>query len=77
MHNRQSSRAITRLFKFLAITTILAFGTSAWAGPAVPPLELLFAPESRLVMGTLVEINPAGRLVFKREKVFGTHKDVP
>ena len=77
MHNRQSSRAIARLFKFLAITTILALGTSAWAGPAVPPLELLFAPESRLVMGTLVEINPAGRLVFKREKVFGTHKDVP
>lgn len=77
MHNRQSSRAIAGLFKFLAIATILALGTSAWAGPAVPPLELLFAPESRLVMGTLVEINPAGRLVFKREKVFGTHKDVP
>lgn len=77
MHKRQSSRAIARLFKFLAVTTILALGTSAWAGPAVPPLELLFAPESRLVMGTLVEINPAGRLVFKREKVFGPHKDVP
>ncbi len=77
MHKRQCSRAIARLFNFLAVTTILALGTSAWAGPAVPPLELLFAPESRLVMGTLVEINPAGRLVFKREKVYGVHQDVP
>jgi len=77
MHNRQSSRAIARLLKLLVITTILAIAAPAWAGPAVPPLELLFAPESRLVIGTLVEINPAGRLVFKREKVYGTHKDVP
>lgn len=77
MHIQQTSRAINRLFQFILFSLIIALTTPVWAGPAVPPLELLFAPESRLIIGTLVEINPAGRLVFKREKVFGEFKDVP
>ncbi len=77
MCNRQSCRAIIRLCNFVLIASIVALATPVWAGPAVPPLELLFAPESRLIVGTLVEINPAGRLVFKREKVLGEIKDAP
>ncbi len=77
MRNRQFCRAIIRLFNFVSIALIVALATPVWAGPAKPPLDLLFAPESRLVIGTLVEINPAGRLVFKREKVFGEFTDVP
>ncbi len=77
MRNRQSCRAIIRLFNFAFIALIFALTTPVWAGPAKPPLQLLFSSNSRLVIGTLVEINPAGRLVFKREKVFGKFKDVP
>lgn len=77
MRNRHSCRAIIRLFNAALIASMLALVAPVWAGPAKPPLELLFAPDSRVMMGTLVEINPAGRLVFKREKVFGNFKDIP
>ena len=77
MRNPLSCRAIVRLLNLVLIASTIAIATPAWAGPAKPPLELLFASESRVVIGTLVEINPAGRLVFKREKVFGPFKDVP
>jgi hypothetical protein len=36
-----------------------------------PPLELLYAPGSMLVAGPLLDINPAGRLVFARKDVLG------
>lgn len=77
MRNRHSCRASIRLLNLVLIASIVAIVTPVWAGPAKPPLQLLFAPESRVVIGTLVEINPSGRLVFKREKAFGNVKDVP
>lgn len=41
------------------------------------PVELLFAPGNMLVAGTVVEINPAGRLVFERKDVLGGHGRPP
>lgn len=70
-------RAIGPLYCFLAALYLLAFAGMAHAGPAQPPLEQLFSPESRLILGELTEINPAGRLVFKRIKVYGKAVDVP
>ena len=70
-------RAVGPLYCFLAALYLLAFASMAHAGPAQPPLEQLFSPESRLILGELTEINPAGRLVFKRIKVYGKAVDVP
>jgi hypothetical protein len=66
--------------KTLLLPAIVAF--SAWALPAAaervePPLELLYAPGNMLVAGPLVEINPAGRLVFKRKDVLGGEPKPP
>ena len=77
MLKHHSCRAVIRLLTLVLITSMAALASPVWAGPAKPPLELLFAKDSRVLIGTLVEINPAGRLVFKREKVFGPFKDVP
>ncbi|MEZ5460773.1 hypothetical protein [Dokdonella sp.] len=49
----------------------------ALAGTVEPPLHMLFSDKNRLVVGTVSEINPPNRIVFKREKVFGGHDDVP
>lgn len=65
------------LFQAFLACGLLVCSALALAAPAKPPLDLLFRPESRLVLGTLVEKNPAGRLVFKREKVFDASTDVP
>ncbi|MEO7326877.1 MAG: hypothetical protein ABIW82_18800 [Dokdonella sp.] len=35
------------------------------------PVELLYAPGNMLVAGTVIEINPSGRLVFERKDVLG------
>lgn len=61
------------LFKKLNLLAALA-ALSAWALPVLaervePPLELLYAPGNMLVAGPLVEVNPSGRLVFKRTDV--------
>lgn len=77
MHTRQSSRALVRLTRIFLGALLLTFGIHASAGPAKPPLELIYATESRLVGGQLIEISPAGRLIFKRQEVFGNATDVP
>jgi hypothetical protein len=74
MFNLGRVRAIGPLFCLLAASLLPA---PAVAGPAQPPLEQLFSPESRLILGELTEINPAGRVVFKRIKVYGKAVDVP
>lgn len=70
-------RAAAPRFCALLTTCLLITGNMAFAAPAEPPLELLFSPEARLVLGEVTEINPAGRLVFKRIRVFGKSTDVP
>ena len=66
------------LLQVLLVCGQLVFSALAAAAPkAKPPLDVLFLAESRLVVGSLVEKNPAGRLVFKREKVYGQSTDVP
>jgi hypothetical protein len=63
------------LFKQIRLLPVVA-ALCTWTLPAFaervePPLELLYAPGNMLVAGSLVEINPAGRLVFKRKDVLG------
>ncbi len=53
------------------------FVAPASAGPVEPPLELLFAPDNRLVAGELLEVNPPARLVFSRREVLSGQDDVP
>jgi len=55
----------------LVTATLFAWALPARAERVEPPLELLYAPGNMLVAGPLVEINPAGRLVFKRKDVLG------
>ena len=52
-----------------AAVVLSAWAQSALAERVEPPLELLYAPGNMLVAGPLVEINPTGRLVFKRKDV--------
>jgi hypothetical protein len=52
-----------------AIVALCAWALPALAERVEPPLELLYAPGNMLVAGPLMEINPAGRLVFKRKDV--------
>lgn len=53
-------------------TILLAAGSAgAFAGSLEAPLELLYNPGNQLVAGSLVEINPGGRLVFQRKEVLG------
>ncbi|MBO9664605.1 hypothetical protein [Dokdonella sp.] len=56
----------------------LCLGASALqAKPVDPPLELLYSDDNRLVAGSLIEINPAGRLVFQRKDVLDGKKPRP
>ncbi|NCT67453.1 MAG: hypothetical protein GXC76_07400 [Rhodanobacteraceae bacterium] len=60
------NRAATRVFSIL----LLAFGARLATGaPIQPPLELLHAPGNLLVAGSVLEVNPAGRIVFARGEV--------
>lgn len=77
MPNFARWRAVRPLFGLVFVPILLLLGTPVSAGPAQPPLELMFAPESRLILGELTEINPAGRMVFKRLKVYDQAIDVP
>ena len=52
-----------------AVVALCAWTLPAFAERVEPPLELLYAPGNMLVAGPLVEINPVGRLVFKRKDV--------
>lgn len=56
----------------LAPLLLLAFGfgsTALPAKPVQPPLELLYDGDNRLVAGSLVDVDPKGRLVFERRQV--------
>lgn len=56
----------------LAPLLFLAFGlggTALSAKPVQPPLELLYDGDNRLVLGSLVDVDPKGRLVFERKQV--------
>ncbi len=77
MHIRQTSRTLARLLKVFLGTSLSVLVTRAHADPAMPPLELLYSADARLITAELVEINPAGRLVFKRLRVFGNTSGVP
>ncbi|HJT99339.1 MAG TPA: hypothetical protein VJ696_13560 [Rhodanobacteraceae bacterium] len=48
---------------------VLVIATAAHAERVEPPLELLYAENNNLVAGSLIEINPTGRLVFERKDV--------
>lgn len=62
---------------WLGACLVLFSGHALAAKKPKPPLDVLFASESRLVLGSLIEKNPVGRLVFKREHVYGQSTDVP
>ncbi len=72
-----SARSSARLRLAFPVLLFAAAAMSAFAARVEPPLELLYAPENRLVAGTVVEINPTGRLVFERKQVLGSGSDVP
>lgn len=52
-----------------AATLLLACLGSVSAKPVDPPMELLYDRGNLLVVGSVFEINPAGRVVFAREDV--------
>lgn len=63
-------------FRFPAILKGIVLGTCLFwsgstlhAGPVDPPFELLYGAGNLLVVGSVSEINPAGRVVFARKKV--------
>ena len=63
------ARRRAQLLSSLALLLLGAIAGAALAKPIKPPLELLYASPNLLVAGTLVEINPTGRLVFERGEV--------
>lgn len=62
-------RTALRAFALSLTAAFAATSPALRAKPVEPPLELLYAADNRLVAGTLVEINPTGRLVFQRKDV--------
>ena len=63
--------ALCRIAAAVAILLGAFASTPACAERVEPPLELLYAPDNMLVAGSLIEINPAGRLVFQRKELLG------
>lgn len=64
----------------LLVSMVAAFclGASALHGkPIEPPLERLYSDDNRLVAGSLIEINPDGRLVFQRRDVLDGKRRPP
>ena len=54
----------------LSITaSLLACAVPAQAGRLESPLEMMYAPDTTLMVGRLIEINPAGRIVLERKDV--------
>ncbi len=65
-------------FPFLPVLLcLLLVHSAAVAAPVEPPLDLLLSGTSRLVSGKVVEIDPAGRIVFARGHVLSKNSDVP
>lgn len=77
MTTLQTCRARLRILLTSTLAGVAWLATAAQAGPVEPPLHLLFSGQNRLVVGTVTEINPPSRIVFKRQEVFGDHADVP
>lgn len=74
----QSFNANTKRSLLALTTMVISLGAlPVHAEPVEPPLELLYAPGNVLVAGTVVEINPSGRLVFDRRDVLGGEGQVP
>ncbi len=73
----RSLGALPLSFFLLTLFSLLLTHRAALAAPVEPPLDLMLSSQSRLVSGKVAEINPAGRVVFKREQVFGEYTDVP
>ena len=70
MSSNRFPRAKRVLFAVAALA--LALGALPVRAERVePPLELLYAPGNLLVAGSVIEINPSGRLVFARKDVLG------
>lgn len=65
-HCRFRPRARLRVF---AVSLFLACLGHASAKPVDPPVELLYDGTNALVVGSVAEVNPAGRVVFTREEV--------
>ena len=63
------ARVCARALSLLALGLAACALAPALAKPVKPPLELLYSSPNLLVAGTLVEINPTGRLVFERGEV--------
>lgn len=56
----------------LALPACVLFSAStAHAGPVDPPMELLYGKGNLLIVGTVAEVNPTGRVVFTRKEVLG------
>ena len=70
------ARLRARTLLLLALGLIAATAP-ALAKPIKPPLELLYSSPNLLVAGTLVEINPTGRLVFERGEVLNGEPQPP
>ncbi|MGH8091680.1 MAG: hypothetical protein ACREO6_09535 [Rudaea sp.] len=65
-----------------AVRALLAFAlpfaaAPVSAEPVPPPLELLHAPGNFLIVGTVAEINPEGRVVFERKEVLSDKPGPP
>lgn len=73
----RKSHVRTPLLFLLALLSLLLAHSTAFAGAIEPPLDLLLSGDSRLVIGKVAEINPAGRIVFARGRVLGDYGDVP
>jgi hypothetical protein len=66
------------LARTLLFAIALMIGTrDALAGRVEPPVELLYLPGNFLVAGVVSEINPTGRVVFKRKDVLGGKGRLP
>jgi len=65
---RTGSFRLPTLFGALALCALAASGLSR-AGAIDPPVEFLYGNGNLLVVGSVTEINPAGRVVFSRDKV--------
>jgi hypothetical protein len=77
MPSRPLLRAAVRVLFRAAAAGIAVAAVPLHAERIEPPLELLHAPVNMLVVGTLVEIGPNGRFVFRRERVLAGRYPVP
>jgi hypothetical protein len=70
-------RLVVRAAQGAALFVLAAAAPSLPAKPVKPPVDLLYASPNVLVAGTLIEINPTGRLVFERGEVLNGEPPPP